>query len=195
MGMALVAITGVAVAETIDCFSNRACIGTNGPDTLDGTSSWDEMDARQGNDVLYGHEGFDFMSGDAYDARDTSTDGNDHIAGGRSSDELFGYGGNDRFLGRSGGDYIFAEESSENEGVDRVGGHEGNDWILARDGEPDTIGCGPGRYDTVFFDQGGIDKVADNCERRRGGVYSASSDSSGTTEEFGAKELEALRAR
>jgi Ca2+-binding RTX toxin-like protein len=194
MGMALVAITGVALADTIDCFSNRACIGTNGPDTLNGTSSWDQMDARQGNDVLYGHERYDFMTGDAYDAHDTSTDGNDRIAGGQNGDEMYGYGGNDRFLGRSGGDYIFAEESSENEGEDRVGGHEGNDWILARDGVKDTIACGPGRYDTVFFDNSGIDTVADNCERKRGGVYSAAS-SSGTTEEVSAKELEALRAR
>jgi hypothetical protein len=74
------------------------------------------MDARQGNDEMYGHEGYDFMSGDAYDARDTSTDGNDRIAAGQNYDELYGYGGNDRFLGRSEGDFIFAEESSENEG-------------------------------------------------------------------------------
>ena len=194
MGMALVVITGVAIADTINCFSNRGCIGTNGPDTLFGSSSGDYMDARQGNDVMYGHEGYDLMSGDAFEARDTSTDGNDRIAGGRSFDEMYGYGGNDRFLGRSGGDYIFAEESSENEGVDRVGGNEGNDWILARDGVKDTIACGPGKYDTVFFDNGGIDTVADNCERKRGGVYSAAT-ASGATEEVSANELDALRAR
>jgi Ca2+-binding RTX toxin-like protein len=102
-GMALVAITGVALADTFDCFSGRACIGTNGPDTLYGTSSYDNMDARQGNDVLYGHERYDFMSGDAYDARDSSTDGNDRVGGGQSFDEMYGYGGNDRLLGRSGG--------------------------------------------------------------------------------------------
>jgi Ca2+-binding RTX toxin-like protein len=194
MGMALLLITGVAIADTINCFVNRACIGTNGPDTLQGTSSFDDMDARQGNDEMYGHEGFDFMSGDAYDARDTSTDGNDHIGAGRNSDTLYGYGGNDKFLGRSGGDFIFAEESSENEGVDVVRGHQGNDWILARDGVKDTIGCGTGQRDTVFFDNGGIDTVADSCERKRGGVYSAAA-SSGTTEEVSANELDALRAR
>jgi Ca2+-binding RTX toxin-like protein len=194
MGMALLLITGVAIADTINCFANRACIGTNGPDTLLGTSSFDDMDARQGNDEMYGHEGFDEMSGDAYDARDTSTDGNDHIGGGQNSDGLYGYGGNDKFLGRSGGDFIFAEESSENEGVDVVLGHQGNDWILARDGVKDTIGCGTGQRDTVFFDNGGIDTVADSCERKRGGVYSAAA-SSGTTEEVSANELDALRAR
>jgi Ca2+-binding RTX toxin-like protein len=195
MVTALVAITGVALADAIDCFPDRACIGTNGPDTLNGTSSFDDMDARQGNDVLYGHERYDFMTGDAYEARDTSTDGNDRVGGGQSGDEMFGYGGDDKLLGRSGGDFIFAEESSENEGEDVVKGNEGNDWILARDGEADTIGCGTGRYDTVFFDQGGIDTVSNSCERKRGGVYSATSASSGTTEEVSAKELEALRAR
>jgi len=194
MGMALVVITGVAIADTVNCFAGRACIGTNGPDTLYGTSSYDDMDARQGNDEMYGHERYDFMSGDAYDAHDTSTDGNDRIGGGQNYDEMYGYGGNDRFLGRSGGDFIFAEESSENEGEDVVRGEEGNDYILARDGVKDTINCGPGKHDTVFFDNGGIDTVSNSCERKRGGVYSAAA-SSGTTEKVSANELDALRAR
>jgi hypothetical protein len=193
MGVALVAIAGVAIADTVDCFPDRWCIGTDGPDTLDGTSSYDQMNALQGNDVLYGHERYDFMTGDAYEAHDTSTDGNDRIGGGQSGDEMYGYGGNDKLLGRSGSDYIFAEESSENEGEDVVRGEEGNDWILARDGAKDTIGCGTGKHDTVFFDRG-IDTVSGSCERKRGGEYSAAS-TSGATEEVSAKELEALRAR
>jgi Ca2+-binding RTX toxin-like protein len=191
---ALVAITGVALADTVNCMVNRGCIGTNGPDTLNGTSSYDDMDARQGNDVMYGHERYDFMRGDTYGARDTSTDGNDRVGGGQSGDELYGYGGDDRLFGRSGSDFIFAEESSENEGEDVVRGEEGNDWILARDGVEDTIRCGTGKRDTVYFDTGGIDTVSDSCERKRGGVYSASA-SSGATERVSAKELEALRAR
>src|ERR687898_954772 len=173
MGMALLLITGIAIADTINCFSNRACIGTNGPDILQGTSHGDWIQAMQGSDELYGHEGFDTLDGDDFEASDTSTDGNDHIGAGRSSDELYGYGGNDTLLGRSGSDFIFAEESSKNEGVDVVRGHESNDFILARDGVKDTIGCGTGQHDTVSFDNGGIDTVADNCERKRGGVYSA----------------------
>jgi Ca2+-binding RTX toxin-like protein len=191
---ALVAIAGVAIADTIDCFANRACVGTNGPDLLDGTSSYDDMDARQGNDVMYGHESYDFMSGDAYGARDTSTDGNDRVGGGQNGDEIYGYGGNDKLLGRSGSDFIYAEESSENEGEDVVRGNEGSDYILARDGVKDTILCGTGKHDTVAFDKG-IDTVSNSCERKRGGVYSASTASSGATEEVSATELEALRAR
>ena len=193
MGLALVVVAGVALADTVDCFPGRACVGTDGPDLLDGTSSDDDMDARQGNDVMYGHENFDFMSGDSYDARDTSTDGNDRMGGGQNPDYMVGYGGNDRLFGRSGNDYIYAEESSENEGEDVVEGNEGNDRILARDGVKDTIRCGTGRYDTVFFDEG-IDIVASSCERKKGGAYSEAS-TSGASERMTAKELEALRAR
>jgi Ca2+-binding RTX toxin-like protein len=191
---ALVVISGVALADTIDCIANRICVGTDGPDTLYGTSQSDYLQGLQGNDQLYGREGYDTLDGDAFEARDTSTDGNDRLGGGQKYDELYGYGGNDKYLGRWGGDLIFAEESSENEGEDVVWAGEGNDYILARDGVKDTIGCGTGKYDTVFFDQG-IDTVSDSCERKRGGVYSAASASSGATEEVSAQELEALRAR
>jgi Ca2+-binding RTX toxin-like protein len=194
MGMGLVMVTGVAIADTIDCIANRICVGTDGPDTLNGTSRSDYLKALQGNDQLYGREGFDVLDGDSYEARDTSTDGNDRLGVGKSFDELYGYGGNDIFLGRWGGDFIFAEESSENEGEDVVRAGEGNDYILARDGAKDTIVCGPGKHDTVFFDQGGIDTVSNGCEHKRGGIYIAAS-SSGTTEDVSAEELEALRAR
>jgi Ca2+-binding RTX toxin-like protein len=190
----LVTIAGVAFADTIDCFANRICVGTDGPDTLNGTSRSDYLKALQGSDVLYGHEGYDVLDGDNFEAPDTSTDGNDRLGGGQNYDELYGYGGNDKLLGRSGGDFIFAEESSENEGEDVVRGEEGNDYILARDGVKDTISCGTGKYDSVRFDQG-IDTVSNSCERKRGGVYSATSASSGATEEVSATELEALRAR
>ena len=191
---AMVVITGVAFADTINCFSNRICVGTDGPDTLNGTSRSDYLKALQGSDVLYGHEGYDVLDGDNFEAPDTSTDGNDLLGGGQSYDEMYGYGGNDKFLGRSGGDFIFAEESSENEGEDVVRGEEGNDWILARDGVKDTISCGTGKYDFVRFDKG-IDPASNSCEHKRGGVYSATSASSGATEKVSATELEALRAR
>jgi hypothetical protein len=50
MGMALAVIAGVAFADTFECFAGRACTGTDGPDTLNGSSGDDwNMDARQGN--------------------------------------------------------------------------------------------------------------------------------------------------
>jgi hypothetical protein len=46
-------IAGVAFADTFECFAGRACTGTDGPDTLNGSSGDDwNMDARQGNDQL-----------------------------------------------------------------------------------------------------------------------------------------------
>ena len=198
MGVALVVITGVALADTFDCFAGRACIGTDGPDTLIGSSGNDwNMDARQGNDRLFGHEGYDALWGDTFEGSDTSTDGNDRIGGGRNYDELYGYGGNDKLLGRSGGDFIFAEEASENEGEDVIQGNEGNDYILAKDGVEDTIGCGTGRHDIVYFDRGGIDTVAESCERRNPnfGGFGIAAASSGTSEKVSAMDLDALRAR
>jgi Ca2+-binding RTX toxin-like protein len=196
--MALSLITGVAIADTINCLAGRACVGTDGPDTLYGTSRSDYLKALQGNDELYGHEGYDVLDGDNFEAQDTSTDGNDHIGGGQNYDEMFGYGGNDKLLGRSGGDFIFAEESSKNKGEDVVRGNEGNDWILAKDGIKDTIVCGTGKYDAVFFDKRGIDTVSNSCEYKNpnwGGGSASAAASSGTPTRVSAKKLDALRAR
>ena len=46
-------------------------------------------------------------------------------------------------------------------GRDRVSGGSGNDTINTRDGERDTVTCGPGR-DRVRADR--IDTVARDCE-------------------------------
>jgi Ca2+-binding RTX toxin-like protein len=194
MMMALVVITGVAIADTINCFPGRACIGTDGPDTLYGSSRSDYMNALQGDDKLFGNEGYDFLSGDAFEASDTSTDGNDRIGGGQNYDELYGYGGNDTLLGRSGGDFIFAEESSENEGEDVIRGEEGNDYILAKDGVKDTILCGTGKYDVAFFDKG-IDTVSDSCERKNPNFGGFGVASSSTAEKVDAEEVKVLRSR
>jgi len=198
VGLALLLSAGVAFADTFDCIANRGCIGTDGPDTLNGSASSDFMDGRQDSDRLFGIEGHDSMYGDTFAApdNDTSTDGNDLLRGGWGFDELIGYGGADRLVGGLRGDFIFAEESSENEGEDTVRGKTGNDFILARDGVKDTIICGRGTRDIVFFDKGGVDTVADSCEEKNpefGGFSSAGSSSA--TEMVSAKELDALRAR
>jgi hypothetical protein len=72
VGTALLLSAGLAFAATYDCFPGRACIGTDGPDTLNGSSGWDCMDGRQDDDRLSGNEGGDLMSGDAFDAPATT---------------------------------------------------------------------------------------------------------------------------
>ena len=199
MSMALLLSAGVAFADTFDCIANRGCTGTDGPDTLNGSSGGDYMDARQDSDELFGNEGYDIMLGDAFDApgNDTSTDGNDLLKGGPSFDELVGYGGADVLSGGDNSDFFFAEESSENEGEDTVNGGRGNEYILAKDGVKDTINCGPGNTDIVFFDRGGVDTVADNCEYQNQfpDFEGFSSAASSTPEKVSAEEVSALRAR
>ena len=166
MGVALLLSAGLAFAATYDCIAGRACVGTDGPDTLNGSSGYDYMDGRQGDDRLFGNERSDFMSGDAFDApgNDTSTDGDDLLRGGPGWEEMVGYGGDDRLYGGLQGDFIFAEETSANEGEDTVYGNEGDDIIFARDGVKDAIDCGRGKTDIAFFDKGSIDTVSNDCE-------------------------------
>jgi len=201
MGTALLLITGVALADTFDCFANRGCVGTDGPDTLNGSGGGDDMDARQDDDELFGNEGDDFMRGDASVAPDgingtsTLTDGNDLLKGGPGFDVLVGYGGNDELGGGRSGDFIFAEESSLNEGEDIVNGGRGNDFIEARDGVKDTINCGRGKFDVAFFDTGGIDTVV-NCEFENPDFEGFSSSAApSVSAKMSADKVDALRAR
>jgi Ca2+-binding RTX toxin-like protein len=194
MGMALLLSTSLALAATYNCTAGRACIGTEGRDTLNGSNGFDPyMDGRQGDDRLFANDGrYAYMQGDAFDPpdNDTSTDGDDLLKGGPGSDEMAGLGGSDTFRGRASGDFIFAEETSKNKGNDDVVGGGGNDYILARDGIRDTINCGGGKWDVAFFDKGGTDKV-DNCEYKNqfpGGEFSRVSTSA-------AEKVSALRAR
>lgn len=199
MGVALLLSAGLAFAATYDCTAGRACIGTDGPDTLIGSSGWDDMDGRQGDDRLFGNERGDSMLGDAYDApgNDTSTDGDDLLRGGPGGEFMVGFGGDDKLYGGLGGDYIFAEESSANEGEDIVYGNEGNDYIEARDGVKDAINCGRGTMDVAFFDKGGIDTVK-NCEYKNKWPdfeeFSGSAASS-TSAKADTEKVSALRAR
>jgi Ca2+-binding RTX toxin-like protein len=94
---------------------------------------------------------------------DTPTDGDDELIGYRGPDTLLGFGGSDTLRGGRGDDLIEATEESDNPGKDTVRGSRGQDFILAVDGFKDTIYCGRGDGDEVFFDEG-LDVIADNCE-------------------------------
>ena len=200
-GTALLLSAGLAFAATYDCTAGRACIGTDESDTLNGSSSWDYMDGRQGDDGLFGNESGDFMSGDAFDApgNDTSTDGDDLLRGGPGWDEMVGYGGDDELYGGLQRDFIFAEETAANEGEDTVYGNRGDDFILARDGVKDAIECGKGNTDVAFFDKDGIDIVSNDCEYKNEypdfEEFSSAAASSDAPEKVSAKKLDALRAR
>lgn len=91
-------------------------------------------------------------------------DGDDTIDGGEGNDTIRGGAGNDQLSGRAGNDTI-----DGGAGVDAVNGdtpanprHTGNDRILVRDGEIDSVACALGA-DTVVAD---ADDVVDalDCE-------------------------------
>jgi hypothetical protein len=153
MGVALLLSSGVAFALTVNCTAGRGCVGTDAPDVLNGSVGGDDMDGRQAGDDLFGNEGGDWMSGDAYAPTDTLTDGDDDIAGGTGDDGMVGYGGADGLSGGDGHDFIDARENSNNPGEDTVTGGASNDFIDAIDGTSDTINCGAGTRDRVFYDK------------------------------------------
>jgi Ca2+-binding RTX toxin-like protein len=160
--MALLLSSGVAFALTVDCIAGRGCVGTDGPDILNGSDASDDMDAKQDDDKLFGNEGHDGMSGDSYAPTDTSADGDDRVFGGPGFDGLVGYGGADLLSGGDNRDFISAEENSLNKGEDTVKGGRGNDFIFAIDETKDTINCGGSTKDRVFYDKN-IDTV-ERCE-------------------------------
>lgn len=165
MAVALLLSAGVAFALTVNCTAGRGCFGTDDPDTLNGSVGNDDMDARQASDRLFGDDGHDWMSGDAYGPTDTSTDGDDRVFGEAGSDGMAGYGGSDLLSGGDGRDYIYAVETSNNPGEDTVRGGANNDFIDAIDETKDTIDCGAGTKDRVYYDRN-LDTV-ERCEIAR----------------------------
>jgi hypothetical protein len=165
MALALLLSASVAFALTVDCTAGRGCFGTDDPDTLNGSAGGDDMDARQAGDTLFGGGGDDWMSGDAYGPTDTSTDGDDRVFGEAGWDGMVGYGGSDVLSGGDGRDFIDAVESSKNPGEDTVRGGASNDFIDAIDQTKDTIDCGTGTRDRVYYDKN-LDTV-ERCEIAR----------------------------
>ncbi len=165
--VALTAIVGVAIAQPVK--------GTNGDDTLTGTDRHDVIFGYAGNDTINGMAGFDVIR---------SGDGNDTAYGGDGHDFMRGGQGDDTQYGGPKGDIIFAErgvdvtyggdgnddlwamahadvERKAGEPADTLYGENGNDRFHVRDGEADTVNCGPG-FDKVFADR--KDNVTADCE-------------------------------
>ncbi|MEZ5230606.1 MAG: calcium-binding protein [Acidimicrobiales bacterium] len=89
--------------------------GTDGDDTLNGTTDDDVICGLGGNDLIRGNLGFDRiyggpgdddLSGDAADDLLVGGAGNDRLAGGAGADALYGGDGNDRLYGGAGNDHL-----------------------------------------------------------------------------------------
>jgi hypothetical protein len=144
---------------------------TPASDLLDGGPGIDKLDAYRDGDPAVAPPVNILLDGLA---TLTATDANgDVVDGGPGDDTLSGGFGNDTLVGGPGRDTIAGDRPARcNElHCDFMDGY-GNDTIDARDGEQDSVQCGPGT-DVVQADA--IDRVADDCERvERGSAASAS---------------------
>jgi Ca2+-binding RTX toxin-like protein len=87
MGLGVLLLGGVALAETID--------GTSGPDDLVGTDSTDVIHASGGADYVSGLAAADLLYAGAGNDTVVGREGNDRIYGNTGSDTLFGNESND----------------------------------------------------------------------------------------------------
>jgi Ca2+-binding RTX toxin-like protein len=150
--------------------------GTNLADTINGNGGNDRIRGFAGGDRLNGGAGRDRIFGGAGDDAQDGGPGNDRMSGGAGDDAQVGGPGNDRIFanrgvdvsaGGDGDDVLWALARADvkpgpNGETDTVGdtldGGSGNDVLRTRDGEADTITCGPG-VDRALLDT--VDVIAD----------------------------------
>ena len=130
-----------------DKVSQDRLYGGRGNDTLRGGDGFDRLHGGPGADTANGNAGNDLMSGGS---------GPDNQSGGPGDDTIFANRGVDITSGGPGNDTLFALARRDRHGRndttgDTVRGDEGDDTIRVRDGEQDTVNCGPGT-DTAFLD-------------------------------------------
>ena len=162
MALALVLASGVALAATFQCTTNP-CNGTSGDDVIIGDISAETVNALDGSDFVDGLLGDDtIFGGPGSDATD-GTGGTKGLVGAEDSDRVFGEGG---------ADFIDLATLDTPGSEDFASGGPGNDTIHAFDGNKDTINCGRGTRDHVFYDKG-LDSVSRNCEKKHPNVAPA----------------------
>jgi Ca2+-binding RTX toxin-like protein len=158
MAATVLAASGVALA--FDCGAG-SCWGTEGDDLMIGTPDSNGLHGLGGDDLIRGSGGNDSLTGD---------DGDDAVHGGSGDDTVKGNLGNDTVTGSSGDDTVEGGWGNDlvvgGSGKDTLRAGAGADRVEAQDGFADSISCGAGSRDVVFFDQG-LDMVAADCEARR----------------------------
>jgi Ca2+-binding RTX toxin-like protein len=132
-------------------------------DLLLGRSESDRFYASLGDDTLYGEEGDDYLDGNS---------GNDEVVGGMGDDTIFGDTGDDLLNGTSASltyarfdvgenrtviDVRFAEDTVSTEGFDLIKGGEGQDVLIAGNG--DTIDGRDGADALILVDTADSDEI------------------------------------
>lgn len=133
--------------------------GTEGNDTVIGTSIPNTLRGGSGNDSLYGANGDDNIQGNAGNDNLYGGANNDELFGGRGRDNLYGGDGNDRLSGQGGRDTL-----EGGEGSDFLNGQGGSDFLNGGGttaGEKDVL-IGGGGADTFVLGVEGGDVLYDN---------------------------------
>ncbi len=172
-------LTGTAASD--------ALYGGAGTDLLRGLAGNDDLDGGAGADVLQGGPGEDAASyADAATGVRVTLDGraNDGAPGegdnvDKDVEDVYGGPGDDMLTGDAGANTLDGGGGNDTitggPGTDGLYGGGGNDVIHSRDGNVDTVDCGPGT-DTVDADA--FDLLT-GCERRGKGVALPSARTTG----------------
>lgn len=177
-------------AEISAMINGDFALGTDGDDTLNGSSTqdiiWaedgnDSISTGAGNDIIYGGGGNDTINAGSGDDIVYSGDGNDEITGGDGNDLLYGevdddiisgnagndiiYGGigNDTITGCTGEDVLYGEDGS-----DILDGGEDNDVLYGGDGN-DSLSGGSG--DDILSGGAGDDTYNINADHGNDTIY------------------------
>jgi Ca2+-binding RTX toxin-like protein len=114
---------------------NNIIRGSVGADFLPGLGGNDIIFSRQGNDSVDGGAGNDRLFGESGNDTVRGGDGNDALVGGSGDDRLIGENGNDRLYGGIGNDRLFGGS-----GNDFLNGSLGNDILRGDAGNDRLIG-------------------------------------------------------
>jgi Ca2+-binding RTX toxin-like protein len=144
---------GVATGDGTDTFdaSHASVTGSTFGDVIDGGPGADHIFGLQGNDVLRGHGGNDYIVTDAAPSGDdggVTDNGKDDARGGYGNDTIDATGGSDTLRGGPGNDFVDDMGNS----VDEVRGGSGDDTVqgeLVRGG--DVLLGGPGKDVVSIF--------------------------------------------
>jgi Ca2+-binding RTX toxin-like protein len=129
-----------------------------------GTAQDDGINAREVRDIIYAKGGND---------TNLARGGDDEVYGGAGQDSIVGAQGDDKLYGGDNADNMTEEAYITPQGdTDELYGAAGNDSLSGFDDDyKDTLVCGAGADDTVYFDKdpntGAKDSVSQTCENRR----------------------------
>lgn len=112
--LAVLLVSGVALAATVTCIGGTECKGTGERDTLYGTQERDVMYGYKLEDRLYGYRGIDQMFGGEGSDTFYGGLGNDYSEEDqRGYDTFYGEGGNDYFIDRLGPNRVLGGGGSD----------------------------------------------------------------------------------